>query len=120
MTEEYFYDNWYKECLKGGVLTIPDNLTELSGWKFHGCEDIRKVILPATGIDIEDEVLPKCIKYIETNPNFKEDYEREWEPTYLHIKSIVVPTGSRDSFVNLFWQNLQTYEGWFQDVTKHK
>ena len=36
MTKEYFYDNWYKECLKGGVLTIPDNLTEFLVGNFMG------------------------------------------------------------------------------------
>ena len=48
MTKENFNDSWHKECLKGGVLTIPDNLTELSGWEFHGCEDIRIMLMKSS------------------------------------------------------------------------
>ena len=78
MTKEYFNDNWHKECLKGGVLTIPDNLTELSGWEFHGCEDIRKVILPSYGIDIADEVFCDCVN-LEEVENFPPTYHVDEE-----------------------------------------
>lgn len=64
--------------------------------------------------------LPKSIKYIENNPNFKEDYDRGWEPTHLHVKTIVVPAGYKDYYLNLFWENLQTYEGWFDGITKEE
>lgn len=62
--------------------------------------------------------LPKSIKHIETNPNFKEDCNDDWMPTYLYAKTIVVPAGYKDYYLNLFWENLQAYEGWFGDVTK--
>lgn len=64
--------------------------------------------------------LPKSIKYIENNPNFKEDYDRGWEPTYLHVKTIVVPAGYKDYYLNLFWENLQAYEGWFEDIKREE
>ena len=64
--------------------------------------------------------LPKSIKYIENNPNFKDDYDRGWEPTYLHVKTIVVPAGYKDYYINLFWENLQTYEGWFEDIKREE
>lgn len=64
--------------------------------------------------------LPKSIKSVESNQNFKDDYERGWKPTYLHVKTIIVPAGYKDYFLNLFWENLQTYEGWFGDVSKEE
>lgn len=91
MTKEYFNDNWHKECLKGGVLTIPDNLTELSGWEFHGCEDIRKVILPSYGIDIADEVFCDCVN-LEKVENF---------PPMYHVDEEFIDedTGEKNHFV---------------------
>lgn len=50
MTEEQFYKKWLEECLKDGVLTIPDCVTELSERMFCGCEEIRMVVLPANGV----------------------------------------------------------------------
>ena len=72
--------------------------------------------------------LPKSIKYIE-KPNEEEmdDLERdryydEWKPVYLRVKTIIVPKGYKEYYVNQFYEDIQQYKDWwFEDeLTKEE
>lgn len=78
MTEEQFHKNWREECLKDGVLTIPDCVTELSERMFCGCEEIRKVVLPANGVGISDYLFMDCVN-LEEIENFPPTYHIDEE-----------------------------------------
>ena len=79
MTENEFYENWHKDCLKDGVLTIPEEIGSLdeSSLCKGEREDIRKVILPHSGVDISNDAFASCIN-LEEIRYFPHCLRRSW------------------------------------------
>lgn len=76
MTYEYFKQYWQEECLKEGVLTIPDGVEELdNGCGIAGNQEIKKVILPENAkLCIGPRVFKDCVN-IESLENFPPVYK---------------------------------------------